>query len=360
MIEPGIVNAMRIPSHFRRLDARHAFTLVELMVTMVIVAMLAALMLSGLAGARERAKADKTRSTIRKLNGIVIPQYESYLNRRVRQGGAAFGTSLWTSGTPPSYIRSASPTITPSTSAAANRLWGLRLLMALEMPDQWADVAPNVRIPSWAVTSAVARYAAFKASVGTPSTAYESAECLAMMVMRGGFDADAIESFRADEIGDVDQDQCPEILDGWGRPIGFIRWPTGYPLPPQFKDVNANPDPFDPIRVSQSIAYPPTLPPSPPQTDYGTTPLIFSGGADGALDPLVTGTDPTPNYGGLAGTSDVIGGWVSTLIPSAPMTIPATIASNRQVIGSGTLRPGAPFDAAAVTDNITNLDLLKK
>jgi prepilin-type N-terminal cleavage/methylation domain-containing protein len=330
------------------------FTLVELMVVLVVLAMLAALTLSGLAATRDRAKADKTRSTIRKLNGIVIPQYESYLNRRVRLGGSAFETSLWNSGASPSYIRGASPTITPSTSAPANRLWGLRLVMALEMPDQWADVAPNVPIPSWAVTPPVARYAAYKAGVGTPSTAYESAECLAMLVVRGGFDADAIESFRADELGDVDKDQCPEILDGWGRPIGFIRWPTGYDLPPQFKNVNANPDPFDPMRVSEAITYPD---PSSAQTDYGTTPLIFSGGANGALDPLASGS--TPNYGGFAGTSDVIGGWVSTLIPSTPMMISGTIASNRRVIGSGTLRPGAPSEPSAVRDNITNFDLLK-
>ncbi len=352
MNEPGIVNAMRIPSYFRRLDARHAFTLVELMVTMVIVAMLAALTLAGLAGARERAKADKTRSTIRKLNGIVIPQYESYLNRRVRQGGSPFATSLCnaTSG----KYSNVSTTITLSGSASANRLWGLRLLMALEMPDQWVDVAPTVSIPSWAVTPPVARYAAFKAAIG-PSPAYESAECLAMMVMRGGFDADAIESFRADELGDVDQDQCPEILDGWGKPIGFIRWPTGYNLPPVFQNVDTNPDPFDPMRVSQMLAYPT----SSSQTDYGTTPLIFSGGADGALEPFATGpAAATPNYGGFAGTPDAVSrGWVSLL---ASGTVPTPVPSTRRVTSPGTLAPGAPYDTSAVTDNITNFDLLKK
>ena len=346
------MNAMKIPPHCRRLDPRDAFTLVELMVTMVIVAMLAALTLSGLAGARERAKADKTRSTIRKLNGIVIPQYESYLNRRVRQGGSPFATSLCNA--PSGRYSSVSTTITLSGSASANRLWGLRLLMALEMPDQWVDVAPAVSIPSWAVTPPVARYAALKASVG-PSLAYESAECLAMIVMRGGFDADAIESFRADEIGDVDGDQCPEILDGWGKPIGFIRCPAGYSLPPVFQNVDTNPDPFDPMRVSQMLPYPT----SSSQTDYGTTPLIFSCGADGALEPQATGPGAvTPNYGGFAGTPDAVsGGWVSLLIST---TVPTPVPSTRRVTRPGTLAPGAASDASAVGDNITNFDLLKK
>ena len=29
-------------------------------------------------------------------------------------------------------------------------------------------------------------------------------------------------------IGDTDDDGAPEFLDGWGRPIEFIRWPTGF------------------------------------------------------------------------------------------------------------------------------------
>jgi len=168
-----------------------------------------------------------------------------------------------------------------------------------------------------------------------------------MMVMRGGFDADAIESFRADEIGDVDQDQCPEILDGWGKPIGFIRWPTGYTLPPQIPDVNTNPDPFDPMRVSSG------------QADYGTTPLIFSGGAEGSLAVSVTGTAAkAPNYAGFAGSGDAVaGGWVSLL--ASGTIVPTPVPSTRQVT-TGTLAPGAPLAASAVSASITNFDLLKK
>ena len=55
--------------------SRNGFTLVELMVVIVIISILSALTLSGLAGARQRAKIDKTKSTIRKLHEIVIPQY---------------------------------------------------------------------------------------------------------------------------------------------------------------------------------------------------------------------------------------------------------------------------------------------
>ena len=41
--------------------------------------------------------------------------------------------------------------------------------------------------------------------------AYESAECLQMIVVRGGFAPDAVEQFRSDEIGDFDKDGAPEF-----------------------------------------------------------------------------------------------------------------------------------------------------
>ena len=60
-----------------------AFTLIELLVSLVILSILAGLSLSGLAASRQRSKIDKTRSTIRKLHEILMPQYESYLLRSI-------------------------------------------------------------------------------------------------------------------------------------------------------------------------------------------------------------------------------------------------------------------------------------
>ena len=59
-------------------------------------------------------------------------------------------------------------------------------------------------------------------------TTYQGGECLFMIVTLGGFDPWAIENFRNDEIGDIDGDGAKEFHDGWGRPIGFIRWPVGF------------------------------------------------------------------------------------------------------------------------------------
>jgi hypothetical protein len=98
--------------------------------------------------------------------------------------------------------------------------------------------------------------------------------------------------------------------------------------------------------------------------DYGVTPLIYSGGADAALVPPIT--DPagtTPSYGGYYAASDISSttSWVSSLVrPAAGSILDSGSAPSLRTITSGTLGPGAAFDAQAIRDNITNFDLMKK
>ncbi|MCE9629349.1 MAG: prepilin-type N-terminal cleavage/methylation domain-containing protein [Planctomycetia bacterium] len=301
----------------RRKTPGLGFTLVELMVVLVIISMLAALTLAGLAGARQRAKIDKTRSTIRKIHEIVMPQYESYLSRRVRVGG------------------------TTTRELASSRLQNLRLLQALEMPDQWADVLTTGGTGSltaiasskpWAVTAPVRQFAAVRTALMNTGTAdftrYESAECLALIVMRGGFNPDASEVFRNDEVGDLDSNGAPEFWDGWGRPIAFVRWPAGFASPVQVLNASENPDPMDPMKISG---------------DYGLTPLIFSPGPD---DPLISGG---PTYGGVVSSGTAVsGGWYAKNLLSITGTSVSLTLS------------GSIADPAAARDNVTNHDLIKK
>src|SRR5437016_758109 len=59
--------------------------------------------------------------------------------------------------------------------------------------------------------------------------------------------------FSEGDIGDVDNNGFPEFIDGWGRPINFVRWPAGFnselqPVDPATgkHDSTKFPDPFDP------------------------------------------------------------------------------------------------------------------
>lgn len=323
-------------NRFESMLTRKAFTLIELLVTMVIISIVAGLSLSGLASSRQRAKIDKTKSTIRKLHEIVMPQYESFLSRRV------------TATTP------------------RDRLAATRLLMAQEMPDQWADVYLTAGLPNGIgrplPTAPTRRYAQFKDVVVTGANwasngqaYYESAECLALIVMRGGFNPDAMELFRTDEVGDVDRDSAPEILDGWGKPIRFVRWPAGFRASAvadsfiQPRDANINPDPLDPQRVSRIVSYP-----SVAQSDFGLIPLIYSAGPDGGTDIDLLNSGAA--YGVQGSSGALPNGWLSTTgVDFYTTRVSSPIADPPTTDLAGTVT-----DWNAASDNITNYDLLKR
>ena len=291
----------------------HGFTLVELMVVIVIISILSALTLSGLAGARQRAKIDKTKSTIRKIHEIVMPQYESYLTRRLPN-------SIYTSGT-------------NAIQRATDRLRAIRTVTLYEMPDSWNDVALSGTsplllsgtIPAYAFTGLPASYGAFRWSIRTTLTDdYPSSECLYMATSR--FSGNAMENFRTDEIGDFDKDRAPEFADGWGRPIAFIRWPTGfvYPYSPIQSNLPADShDPFDPFGIEKQAT--------------ALTPLIYSAGVDG---------DGTDGYGLVTLAGRASWGDLSQIF---------SVTHNGQ-------KPGHPKTANPddYRDNITNHDLISK
>lgn len=303
-----------LPAFKLRIDSRAwrtAFSLVELMVTIVIISILASLTLAGLSGVRRRGLVEKTRSTIRKIDDFVQSQYQSYCERRV--AGIVSAATAPTAGTHSAYDvflnTAASPmafygprtnagswpgpytdatTKKPSTVVAQGLLAKRRLLMAFEMPDSWADVRNSVSIvasgttgtpalPTYCQTGAVRGYAAVKSALRSsssnvnPTAEYEGAECLYLIAARSGLDPYAIEQFRSDEIGDKDGDGAPEFHDSWGNPILFLRSAPGFtPYSAiQINDPMNRHDPMDPQRVDSA--------------GYALTPLIVSGGNDGSI-----------------------------------------------------------------------------
>ena len=93
-----------------------AFTLVELLVVISIIAILSAMSFEALQLAREAARERSTQATIAKLNNIILRRYESYVTRRV--------PIRIPPGTTPHY-------------AARCDLAALRDLMRMEMPERW-------------------------------------------------------------------------------------------------------------------------------------------------------------------------------------------------------------------------------
>ncbi len=95
-------------------------------------------------------------------------------------------------------------------------------------------------------------------------------------------DSRGIDYFKKSEIGDLDDDGMFEILDAWGRPIEFLRWPAGYASEVQPLDANVAADAFDPHHVDT-------------RATYRLIPLIYSAGPDGIYD-VVTDSPSAIRY----------------------------------------------------------------
>lgn len=269
---------------------RRAFTLVELLIVISILAILAGLSLAAISAVTRNAREARTKSVIGRIDSLIGEKWESYRTRSVR-----------------------APAGSNPQSAAVARLASMRELQRLELPDRISDLcsiaeltelestfqlttinpgsiamvtrAPN-DIPSLARTyKRLATRTHRGVPDGTPwSETNESAECLylIMSTMRDG-DKSALDFFSTDEIGDTDEDGRLEILDGWGKPLQWLRWAPGFTkenqaVTTQSADIS-KPDPFDPLRLERANN----------RDTYAIYPLIISAGPSGQAD-IIMGT----------------------------------------------------------------------
>lgn len=208
---------------YRRRTRRWSFTLVELLIVVSIMTILAAAVMFALFGVMEDAKGARTKSQLTKLHSLIMTKWDSYQTRAVRLPSGTTGTAR---------------------GKALLRLYAVRELMRCELPDRISDVqdAPITGIAEPSLWRAYRRRTV--ASVGSgwfqntqpPAAAtsywsfeHQGAECLYLIIsnLREG-DSSALDFFKENEIGDVDDDGMPEILDGWGNPIEFLRWAPGF------------------------------------------------------------------------------------------------------------------------------------
>ncbi len=147
---------------------------------------------------------------------------------------------------------------------------------------------------------------------GTHVTATESAEVLYYMLTEGvtfGANTADKDAFKSDQIKDTDGDGRMELVDAWGHPLRFYRWPTrllrpggasidltqGAKLLMRAIPADNTKDPDDPVGLTNSF---PNFKSSYHDFDTYHAPLIVSGGADEELG-LYEPNDIT-NFGHLA------------------------------------------------------------
>ena len=237
-------------------------------------------MLAGLNTATRLSKISRTESTIRKIHEVIMPQYETYTRRRIQ-----------------TYPPDSSDLVTGGANmniSAAIALVATRRMQALEMPERWTDVAclnnnTNILQSCNGTTTYADRVTPiskrFKNIFNehqlrlSPQSLLDStnlehtAECLWMGVMQGGYaDPGIVAHFRDDEFGDTNKNGAREFVDGWGKPINFLRWAPGFFSRYQSADTSSQShDSFDRRRVD-------------PLATNNLVPLIYSAGPDDAYD----------------------------------------------------------------------------
>lgn len=292
---------------------RSGFTLIELLITITIIGIMASMILFALYGAGEAAKSAKTRSRVTKLSNIIAARYEAYRTRRVptqffdEQYTDTNMNGVWDSGEPLTDANGNSVWDYSTRTRAKVRLDALRDLIRMELPDRWTDVVdPPMELKELRVGGvpiAVARPSLSQAYLRRYNQAsahpniniHEAAECLYMIVMEGiGEDADSREVFKPGDSADTDGDGLREFVDGWGKPIYWVRWPVGFQSDLVQMPMGTVFDTFDSMHI-----YPINLPPSVRTPDlltkgdvFSMQPLVYSAGPDGVY--AITRDRPTP------------------------------------------------------------------
>lgn len=259
---------------------RHAFTLVELLVSIAVIGVLAMLALGAMQKAQTRAKAIKTQSTIAKLHQQILTKWESYKFRRLpvdprlllQSGGSAYLSgqiSAMVAKRAGQFPAGSTDPLTIANSTAqlaAVKLIALRELQRYELPTGFSEIidtdaagnwqgAPgawNVRPPLVLLTvPQLAQAYVQKINMArTPSGAiptqqqlqtYDAAECLYMIVKMACEEENNALADSLKDVGDADGDGLPEFQDGFAgmnqafaangaanNPIMWNRWPAGF------------------------------------------------------------------------------------------------------------------------------------
>jgi prepilin-type N-terminal cleavage/methylation domain-containing protein len=351
--------------HTRRLS--RGVTLIELLIVIMIISILAAAVLGVAAVAGETAREAKTRAIISRIHSLLMEQYDTYANRRVKLRPAVLDA-----------ISAPAASLTTAQRGqlkAETRLYALREMILTEVPCRWSDVlledaaSANISNPRWPIYLAVPA-STRRTELGSVYLRHyrrllnsqnkitnntntmqqildnEGAECLYMVVMNACGDGESRTLFPESSIADTDGDGAPEFIDGWGHPIEFLRWAPGYesdiqlnaneldnPLSGTDADAwaaagSSDHDPLDLYRADASA--------------FRLVPLVYSAGRDEALG-LAVPDDSTIIWTGVTNAS------ATMALNSRPKLLPWA-----KVGGTTGIYVGTDTGEKTATDNLHN------
>ncbi|HSG70888.1 MAG TPA: prepilin-type N-terminal cleavage/methylation domain-containing protein [Planctomycetaceae bacterium] len=307
------------------MKTRQGFTLIELLVAISIAAVLASLGWVMVKNFGMSARDAQTVSTIKKVDAAIQDRLEAM--------GRFFENSDRRAGT---------PRISPPVYVEGNdrTLWGYdgnnappRPVVELLARKRFQRKHLPMNFDEPGLTGSVSRIAgSLPTDPSDPIYLNENSESLYWFLTQGtqfGSEEVAVVDFIDREIADTDGDGLMEVVDGWGKPIQFYRWPTRLIRPramgtetvpaqngddppvdinraalftlgkiPSLQQLKA--DPQDPTALIASSSYAPNQ----FETDFHTpntwfAPLVVSAGPDGKFGLMDPVKDKT-SFGHLA------------------------------------------------------------
>lgn len=236
---------------------RTAFTLVELMTALVVISILAGMTLAALSAAAGSARLSKSRAQTLAVQEVLLARMEEYVTRRMSTPGPS------TVAFPGFSLRG------PESNRL--RLIQLRQAMRFELPDRKSDLyapgygpaqptvtfqrvwhsndvispnppAPQLEDPSTTPLASPPAHSKYInlihqlvgganefASFANWTEEFEGSETLYLILATSQIGGrSGLEVIPADQIADTDGDGVPEVLDAWGTPMVWLRWPVGY------------------------------------------------------------------------------------------------------------------------------------
>ena len=225
--------------------SRRAFTLVEILVSIVIMGIIGSMVAIALSGAQRQAQQTRARAYIDRLNLVMLQLYEEAALQNV-----GMPSSVWTAETTNQsqliwrrdWLRATLPDCRADVDAGSGRAGSPSVFSVpvLEGDGTLNSLAPLQRnLASLQYRERVRRTyevltgasVTWDAAYATWTDEHASAECLYLIFATKTFNGTPlIDQLRSRDIADTDDDGMPEIVDPWGEPVRWMRWPVGFYL----------------------------------------------------------------------------------------------------------------------------------
>lgn len=205
----------------RNYTRRSGFTLIEMLIVVAIILFL--LSIVGVATMRfiSSAKVTATKALLTKIQRQLQARIEAihrddlYLNQQNYQGGVFIEGAAVDGAARRTDVSPSRPNVLKRYTQIRNTL-AKKSLQRQFLPQTWAEAAYLLG-------------RAGKAAPSSPQPATESAEVLFFFLSDGsvkGYSPATQDVFGGNEIKDTDGNGFPELVDAWGKPLRFFRWPT--------------------------------------------------------------------------------------------------------------------------------------